>query len=170
MVELATLIQPRVYQIAAPFENGGLVNCYLIDAPRRTLIDTGTASVPQASLLPALKELGWDLSDLRIIEVTTNWAGPVAGRFLAKTLNPAELGGAYAGGAAFGGADAALHGGTPEQILEGAKKELPTLVCCGGGMSRSTTPAPTPQGSYTIIVVGNASGMQASTTVNLTVQ
>jgi hydroxyacylglutathione hydrolase len=67
MVELATLIHPRVYQIAAPFENGGLVNCYLIDAPRRTLIDTGTASVPQASLLPALKELGWDLSDLRII-------------------------------------------------------------------------------------------------------
>ncbi|PYY11318.1 MAG: hypothetical protein DMG61_19495, partial [Acidobacteria bacterium] len=40
----------------------------------------------------------------------------------------------------------------------------------GGGMSSSTTPAPTPQGSYTIIVVGNASGMQASTTVNLTVQ
>jgi hydroxyacylglutathione hydrolase len=64
---LATQIHPRVFQIAAPFEGGGLVNCYLIDAPRRTLIDTGTASVPQASLLPALKELGWDLSDLRII-------------------------------------------------------------------------------------------------------
>ncbi len=64
---LATLIHPRVYQIAAPFELGGLVNCYLIDAPRRTLIDTGTASVPQASLLPALKEMGWDLSDLRVI-------------------------------------------------------------------------------------------------------
>src|SRR6266852_5704055 len=67
MVELATLIHPRVYQIAAPFENGGLVNCYLIDAPRRTLIDTGTSSVPQASLLPALREMGWDLADLRDI-------------------------------------------------------------------------------------------------------
>jgi hydroxyacylglutathione hydrolase len=64
---LATQIHPRVYQIAAPFENGGLVNCYLIDAPRRTLIDTGTASVPRASLLPALAEVGWDLSDLRVI-------------------------------------------------------------------------------------------------------
>jgi hydroxyacylglutathione hydrolase len=64
---LATQIHPRIYQIAAPFEGGGLVNCYVIDAPRRTLIDTGTASVPQASLLPALKELGWELSDLRII-------------------------------------------------------------------------------------------------------
>jgi hydroxyacylglutathione hydrolase len=67
MVMLATQIHPRVYQVAAPFENGGLVNCYLIDAPRRTLIDTGTASVPQASLLPALEEMGWDLSDLRVI-------------------------------------------------------------------------------------------------------
>jgi hydroxyacylglutathione hydrolase len=56
-----------VFQIAAPFEGGGLVNCYLIDSPRRTLIDTGTSSVPQASLLPALKEMGWDLSDLRVI-------------------------------------------------------------------------------------------------------
>jgi glyoxylase-like metal-dependent hydrolase (beta-lactamase superfamily II) len=43
------------------------VNCYLIDAPRRTLIDTGTSIVPKASLLPALEELGWDLADLRII-------------------------------------------------------------------------------------------------------
>jgi hydroxyacylglutathione hydrolase len=67
MVTLATLIHPRVYQIAAPFEGGGLVNCYLIDAPRRTLIDTGTSSVPRASLLPALQEMGWDLADLRVI-------------------------------------------------------------------------------------------------------
>ena len=51
MAKLATQIHPRVFQIAAPFEGGGLVNCYLIDAPRRTLIDTGTASVPQASLV-----------------------------------------------------------------------------------------------------------------------
>src|SRR5712692_28577 len=64
---LTTVIHPRVYQVAAPFEGGGLVNCYLIDAPRRTLVDTGTASVPQASLLPALREMGWDLADLRVI-------------------------------------------------------------------------------------------------------
>src|ERR1700680_1674612 len=67
MVTLSTLIHPRVHQIAAPFENGGLVHCYVIDPPRRTLIDTGTASVPKASLLPALAEIGWDLADLRII-------------------------------------------------------------------------------------------------------
>jgi glyoxylase-like metal-dependent hydrolase (beta-lactamase superfamily II) len=64
---LARQIHPRIFQIAAPFENDGIVNCYVIDAPRRTLIDTGTASVPQASLLPALAEIGWDPSDLRII-------------------------------------------------------------------------------------------------------
>jgi len=64
---LATPIHPRVYQVAAPFEGGGLVNCYLIDAPRRTLVDTGTASVPRASLMPALTEMGWDLADLRVI-------------------------------------------------------------------------------------------------------
>src|ERR1700730_14734854 len=67
MAMLATQVHPKVFQIAAPFENGGLVNCYLIDAPRRALIDTGTSSVPQASLLPALAEMGWDLSDLRVI-------------------------------------------------------------------------------------------------------
>jgi hydroxyacylglutathione hydrolase len=64
---LARQVHPKIFQIAAPFENGGIVNCYLIDAPRRALIDTGTASVPQGSLIPALAELGWQLSDLRII-------------------------------------------------------------------------------------------------------
>jgi hydroxyacylglutathione hydrolase len=67
MVKLATRIGPRVFQVAAPFESGGLVSCYLIDAPRRTLIDTGTSTVPGDSLLPALKELGWDPADLRVI-------------------------------------------------------------------------------------------------------
>jgi len=43
--------------------------------------------------------------------------------------------------------------------------------CGGGGSSPMTTPpAITPPGSYTIIVVGNASGVQASTTVNVTAQ
>src|SRR6266568_3766718 len=64
---LAKQVHPKVFQIAAPFENNGLVNCYLIDAPRRALIDTGTSSVPRASLVPALVELGWQLADLRII-------------------------------------------------------------------------------------------------------
>ena len=64
---LATQIHPRIFRVGAPFEGGGLVNCYLIDAPRRTLIDTGTSSVPKGSLLPALQEIGWEPSDLRII-------------------------------------------------------------------------------------------------------
>jgi glyoxylase-like metal-dependent hydrolase (beta-lactamase superfamily II) len=64
---LAEPIAPNVYRVAAPFEGDGLVNCYFIDAPRKALIDTGTASVPGKSLLPALKELGWDLSELRVI-------------------------------------------------------------------------------------------------------
>ncbi len=64
---IAKQIHPKVYDIAAPFEGGGLVHCYLIDAPRRTLIDTGTSSVPRNSLLPALKDVGWDPSELRIL-------------------------------------------------------------------------------------------------------
>jgi glyoxylase-like metal-dependent hydrolase (beta-lactamase superfamily II) len=64
---LAVQIAPRVFQVAAPFENDGLVHCYFIDAPRKALIDTGTSSVPSKSLLPALKELGWDPSELRVI-------------------------------------------------------------------------------------------------------
>src|SRR5919206_1721684 len=64
---LAEPVQPKVFRVAAPFEGEGLVNCYLIDAPRRALIDTGTSSVPTRTLLPALRELGWDPSDLRVI-------------------------------------------------------------------------------------------------------
>ena len=74
----ATLIHPRILQIAAPFEGGGIVNCYLIDAPKRAVIDTGTASVPRASLLPALNEIGWQPSDLRII-INTHVHGDHAG-------------------------------------------------------------------------------------------
>src|SRR5215471_15150025 len=71
-------IHPRILQVEAPFEGGGLVNCYLIDAPRRAIIDTGTASVPRAALLPALEEIGWQPSDLRVIintHVHTDHAG-----------------------------------------------------------------------------------------------
>jgi hypothetical protein len=64
---LAEPVQPNVYRVAAPFEGDGLVNCYLIDAPRRALIDTGTSSVPSRYLLPALAELGWEKTDLRVI-------------------------------------------------------------------------------------------------------
>jgi glyoxylase-like metal-dependent hydrolase (beta-lactamase superfamily II) len=73
-----TLIHPRILQIAAPFEGGSIVNCYLIDAPRRAIIDTGTASVPRASLLPALEEIGWQPSDLRVI-INTHIHGDHAG-------------------------------------------------------------------------------------------
>jgi hydroxyacylglutathione hydrolase len=62
-----TRIHPKVFQIAAEYENHGLVHCFLIDAPKRALIDTGTAMVPQGSILPALAELGWQPSDLRVI-------------------------------------------------------------------------------------------------------
>jgi hydroxyacylglutathione hydrolase len=64
---LAEPVQSNVYRVAAPFEGDGLVNCYLIDAPRRALIDTGTSSVPSRFLLPAMAELGWEKTDLRVI-------------------------------------------------------------------------------------------------------
>jgi hypothetical protein len=57
-MDRVVIIADRVYGIAAPFGVGGLVHCYLIDAPRRAIVDTGTAAVPQESLLPALRELG----------------------------------------------------------------------------------------------------------------
>ena len=57
----------RIYCVAAPFGTGGLVHCYLIDSPQRALIDTGTSAVPQETLLPALRAIGWDSSDLKFI-------------------------------------------------------------------------------------------------------
>jgi len=65
---LVTQVHPKVFSVAAPYDQtGGVVHCYLIDAPRRALIDTGTAIVPQVAILPALAEMGWDPSDLRVI-------------------------------------------------------------------------------------------------------
>lgn len=63
----ATQIHPRVIRVECPFEGGGIVHCYLIDAPRKAVIDTGTSSVPKNYLLPGLKEVGWDPSELRVI-------------------------------------------------------------------------------------------------------
>jgi glyoxylase-like metal-dependent hydrolase (beta-lactamase superfamily II) len=73
-----TRLHPRILQIAAPFEDDGIVNCYLIDAPRRAIIDTGTASVPRATLLPTLEEVGWQPADLRVI-INTHLHGDHAG-------------------------------------------------------------------------------------------
>src|SRR5438477_2179884 len=78
MPGLVSKVRERVYCVAAPFGVGGLVHCYLIDAPRRTIVDTGTAPVPQESLLPALRELDWDTHDLRYI-VNTHMHGDHTG-------------------------------------------------------------------------------------------
>lgn len=59
-------VDDRVYRVEAPFD-GGLVSSYLVDAPRRTVIDTGTAVVPEQSLLPALRRLGWRAESVSLI-------------------------------------------------------------------------------------------------------
>jgi glyoxylase-like metal-dependent hydrolase (beta-lactamase superfamily II) len=80
-----------VYCVAAPFGSGGLVHCYLVDAPRKTLIDTGTAPVPRESLLPALRELGWDVGELRYIINTHMHADHAGGNAELKELSGAEI-------------------------------------------------------------------------------
>lgn len=59
-------LDDRVYRVEMPFD-GGLVNSYLLDTPRRTVIDTGTAVVPEQSLLPALRRLGWRPESVSLI-------------------------------------------------------------------------------------------------------
>jgi hydroxyacylglutathione hydrolase len=84
-------VRERVYYVAAPFHPGGLVHCYLIDGPRRAIIDTGTASVPQESLLPALRELGWDVGDLRYIINTHMHGDHAGGNAELKALSGADI-------------------------------------------------------------------------------
>jgi hydroxyacylglutathione hydrolase len=86
-----TKVRDRGYCVAAPFGGGGLVHCYLIDAPRRTIVDTGTASVPRESLLPALNEIGWDVSDIRYIINTHMHGDHAGGNAELKELSGAEI-------------------------------------------------------------------------------
>ena len=84
-------IRERVYCVAAPFGAGGLVHCYFIDAPRKTIIDTGTSPVPQESLLPALREIGWDVGELRYIVNTHMHADHAGGNAELKELSGADI-------------------------------------------------------------------------------
>jgi glyoxylase-like metal-dependent hydrolase (beta-lactamase superfamily II) len=84
-------VRERVYCVAAPFGGGGLVHCYFVDAPRRTIIDTGTSPVPQESLLPALRELGWDVGGLRYIVNTHMHADHAGGNAELKELSGADI-------------------------------------------------------------------------------
>jgi glyoxylase-like metal-dependent hydrolase (beta-lactamase superfamily II) len=84
-------VRDRVYCVAAPFGGGGLVHCYFVDAPRKTIIDTGTAPVPQESLLPALREIGWDIGDVRYIINTHMHGDHAGGNAEMKELSGAEI-------------------------------------------------------------------------------
>ncbi|MBV9578388.1 MAG: MBL fold metallo-hydrolase [Chloroflexi bacterium] len=85
-------VRDRVYCVAAPFGGpGGLVHCYFVDAPRKTIIDTGTAPVPQESLLPALRELGWDIGELRYIINTHMHGDHAGGNAEMKELSGAQI-------------------------------------------------------------------------------
>jgi glyoxylase-like metal-dependent hydrolase (beta-lactamase superfamily II) len=84
-------VAERIYRVAAPFGVGGLVHCYLIDAPRRTIIDTGTSVVPQESLLPALREAGWDPAEIRYIVNTHMHADHTGGNAEMKSLSDAAI-------------------------------------------------------------------------------
>jgi len=91
MPGLVSRVRERVYCVAAPFGPGGLVHCYFIDAPRKTIVDTGTAPVPQESLLPALREIGWDVSELRYIVNTHMHADHAGGNAELKELSGADI-------------------------------------------------------------------------------
>jgi glyoxylase-like metal-dependent hydrolase (beta-lactamase superfamily II) len=91
MPGLVSKVHERVYCVAAPFGVGGLVHCYLIDGPRRAVVDTGTAPVPQESLLPALRELGWDTRDLRYIVNTHMHGDHTGGNAEMKELSGADI-------------------------------------------------------------------------------
>lgn len=60
-------VLPRVYRIACPFGDGGIVHVYYLDAPEPALIDTGVARSPGEVIGPALAGAGFALGDVRHI-------------------------------------------------------------------------------------------------------
>jgi glyoxylase-like metal-dependent hydrolase (beta-lactamase superfamily II) len=60
---LMSAVSERVFRIQAPFD-GNAVHLYLVRGSKLALIDSGAADSPLAAVEPALKELGYDWSDL----------------------------------------------------------------------------------------------------------
>lgn len=101
-------ISERVYRVQAPYQ-GNAVHLYLVRGARLALIDSGAADSPATAVLPALRELGLDWSDLDYLINTHGHADHAGGNGELKALSPATRVGIHA-------ADAHLLGG-PEAHL-----------------------------------------------------
>ena len=61
----AEKVLPRVYRIACPFGDGGIVHVYYLDTAEPALIDTGVAQSPLEAIEPALSSAGLSLRRVR---------------------------------------------------------------------------------------------------------
>lgn len=57
-------ITPKIYGVACPFGDGGIVYVYILKAQRPALVDTGVRNSPQVAIGPALERIGLRWSDL----------------------------------------------------------------------------------------------------------
>jgi glyoxylase-like metal-dependent hydrolase (beta-lactamase superfamily II) len=87
---MSSRIHPRVEQISTQF-NGIGVELYLVRGERNIIIDTGIYQSPQRDILPSLKNLGGDLSDINLILNTHGHFDHTAGNTVIKAISGAQV-------------------------------------------------------------------------------
>jgi glyoxylase-like metal-dependent hydrolase (beta-lactamase superfamily II) len=81
-------LQPSLYRMVVPYENGGIVYLYLIKGDQTALVDTGTASSPLKVLPAALAGIGMSLADIDLILCTHGHLDHAGGNTGVKTAAP----------------------------------------------------------------------------------
>ena len=84
-------IHPRITAISSLWGKGGHLVLYLVKGARYALIDAGANDTPERAIVPALQQLGLDLTDVAAILNTHDHADHVGGNAFVQRVSKAKV-------------------------------------------------------------------------------